>query len=79
MEIYDKFVDRLQDLSIVKNPGVSKAKVLQLVDAFKRKNFGEYDTVTLTIFYLEFRHDKVSQNYSTNLLEASIMNYKYIS
>ena len=79
MEIYDKFADRLQDLSIVKNPGVSKAKVLQLVDAFKRKNFGEYDTVTLTMFYLKFRHDKVSQNYSTNLLEASIMNYKYIS
>ena len=79
MEIYDKFVDRLQDLSIVKSPGVSKAKVLQLVDAFKRKNFGEYDTVTLTMFYLKFRHDKVSQNYSTNLLEASIMNYKYIS
>ena len=79
MEIYDKFVDRLQDLSIVKNPGVSKAKVLQLVDAFKRKNFGKYDTVTLTMFYLKFRHDKVSQNNSTNLLEASIMNYKYIS
>ena len=41
MEFYDKFVDRFQDISQVKNPAVSKAKVWQLpiVRAFKRNCF----------------------------------------
>ena len=40
-EGYDKFVDKFQDVSKVKNPAVTKAKVLQLLRAFKRKRFGE--------------------------------------
>ena len=32
------------------------------VRAFKRKCFGEYDTVTLTMLYLKVLHDMVSQN-----------------
>ena len=62
MEFYDKFVNRLRDISKVKNPGVSRAKVQQLLRAFKRKCFGEYDAVTLAMFYLKVLHDKVSQN-----------------
>ena len=57
MEFYDKFLDRFQDLSKVKNPAVSKAKVYQLLRAFKRKCFGEYDVVTLTMLYLKVVHD----------------------
>ena len=33
MELYDKFVDRFQDLSKVQNLVVSEAKVLQLLRA----------------------------------------------
>ena len=62
MEFYDKFEDRLQDISKVKNPAVSKAKVKQLLRAFKRKCFREYDAVTLTMLYLKVLHDMVSQN-----------------
>ena len=40
MEFYDKFVDRFQDISTVKNPAVSNAKVKQLLRAFKKKSFG---------------------------------------
>ena len=39
MEFYDKFVDRFQDISKVKNPAVSKANVYQLLRAFERKGF----------------------------------------
>ena len=62
MEFYDKFEDRLQDISKVKNPAVSKAKVKQLLRAFKRKCFREYDAVTLTMLYLKVLHDMVLQN-----------------
>ena len=62
MEFYDKFEDRLQDISKVKNPAVSKAKVKQLLRAFKRKCFPEYDAVTLTMLYLKVLHDMVLQN-----------------
>ena len=40
MEFYDKFLDRFQDISKVKKPAVSNAKVYQLLRAFKRKCFG---------------------------------------
>ena len=62
MEFYDKYVDRFQYLSKVKNPAVSKVKVQQLLRAFKRKCFGAYDAVTLTMLYLKVLHDMVSQN-----------------
>ena len=69
----DKFVDRFQDLSKVKNPAVSKAKVYQLLRVFKRKCFGKYDVVTLSMLYLKVLHDIVSQNSSINFSEAAIM------
>ena len=62
MEFYDKFVDRVHDLSKVKNPAVTKAKVQKLLRAFKRKCFKEYDAVTLTMLYSKVVHDMVSQN-----------------
>ena len=62
MYLYDKFVDRFQDLSKVKNPAVRKAKVQQLLTTFKRKCFGGYDGVTLTMLYLKVLHVMVSQN-----------------
>ena len=40
MEFYDKFKDRVQDVSKEKNPVVCNAKVLQLLRAFKIKYFG---------------------------------------
>ena len=39
IEFYDKLVDRFQDLSKVKNPTFSKAKVWKLLRAIKRKWF----------------------------------------
>ena len=40
MGLYNKFVDRFEDISKVKNPAVSEARVKQLLRAFKRKCFG---------------------------------------
>ena len=62
MEFYDKFVDRFENISKVRNPAVSKAKVYQLLRAIKRKCFGEYDAVTLNMLYLKVLHDMVLQN-----------------
>ena len=62
MKPYDKFVDRFQDLSKEPNLAVSKAEVSQLLRASKRKCFGEYDAITLTMLYLKVLYDMVSQN-----------------
>ena len=62
MAFYEKFLDRFQDLPKVKNPAASKAKVQQIVRFFKRKYFGKYDVITLTMLYLKVLHDMVSQN-----------------
>ena len=62
MEFYDKFFDRSLDLSKVKNPAVSKTEVQELLRAFKRKCFREYDGFTLTMLYLKVLHYMVSQN-----------------
>ena len=61
MKLYDKFVNRFQDISQEKNPAVSKAKLSHLLTAFKRKCFGEYDAVILTAVYLKVFLDMVSQ------------------
>ena len=66
MEFYDKLVDRFQDMFKVKNSSVSKAKVKSLLKAFKRKCFGKYDAVTVTMLYLKVLHDMVSQNSEIN-------------
>ena len=69
MEFYDKFADRFQDISKVKNPAVSKEKVQQLLRIFKRICFGKYDAVTLTMLYLKVLHDMASQ---INFSDAAI-------
>ena len=61
MEFYDKFVDRYQDISKIKNSAVTKAKVQQLLRAIKRKCFGECDAVILTMLYFKVLHDMLSQ------------------
>ena len=61
MEFCDKFMDRFQDISKVNNSAV-KAKIQQLLGAFKRKCFWKFDPDTLTMPYLEILLDMVSQN-----------------
>ena len=53
--------DSFYDLSEVKNLAVRKTQ-FYLLRTFKRKCFGEYDTVTLTMVYMNVFHDMVSQN-----------------
>ena len=62
MEFCDKFLDRFENMSKVKNPAVRKAKVYQLLRAIKRKCFGENDAVTLNMLYLKVLRDMVLQN-----------------
>ena len=62
MEFYEKIVDKFLDISKVKNPAVSKAKVLQLLRAFKENILGEYDAVTLTMLYLKFLRYMISKS-----------------
>ena len=59
MEFYDKFVDRFQDFSKVKNPTFSIANYLQ---PSKENVLEEYHTVTLTMLYFKVLHDMVSQS-----------------
>ena len=56
-------MDRFQDISKVKNPAASKAKVSSnYLEPSKENVLGKYDAVTLTILYLNVLHDMVSQN-----------------
>ena len=48
MEFYDKFVDRFQDISKVKNYAVSN-----YLEPSKENVLREYDVVTLTMRYLK--------------------------
>ena len=73
MAFYEKFLDRFQDLPKVKNPAVSKTKLQKTVRSFKRKSFGKYDVITLTMLYLKVIHEMVSQNSSINSSEAAII------
>ena len=57
MEFYDKFLD----ISKIKNPAVSKAKVQQLLRAFKRKRFGGIRWCHID-HTLHESYDMVSQN-----------------
>ena len=66
MEFYYKFVDRLQDISKVKIPAVSKAiRSSNYLEPSKESVLGGYDAVTLTMLYLKV-HDMVSQNSEIN-------------
>ena len=42
MDFYDKFVDRFQDLSKVKNPAFSKTKGLIITKSFQKKMMRSY-------------------------------------
>ena len=59
MEFYDKLVERFHDLLKVKNPAVTK---LKLLITFYRKCFEEYDPVTLIMLYVKVLHDMVPKN-----------------
>ena len=72
MEFYHKFVDRFQDMSKVKNPAVSKRSSNYL--EFSKETFWQkYNTVTLTMAYLEVLHDMLSQSSYINFSDAAIM------
>ena len=62
MEFYDKFVDRFQDISKVKIPGVRRQRSSNYLEPLKENVLGEYDAVTLTMLYLKVLQDMVSQN-----------------
>ena len=73
MEFYDKFVDRFQDISKVKNPAVSKAKVWQLLRAFKVKYFGGISCCHIDHALLKVSYDMVSQSSEINFSDAAII------
>ena len=60
MELYDKFEDRFQNISKLKNPAVSKARSSSYLKPPKENALGVYDVVTLTMLYLKVLHDMVS-------------------
>ena len=62
MEFYDKFVDKSQDLSEVKNLLSARQMSNNYLELSKRKCFWEYDAVTLTMIYLKVLHNIISQN-----------------
>ena len=62
MEFYEKFEDRFQDISKVKNPAVSKTKCSNYLEPSKENVLEEYDAVTLIMLYLKVLHDMVSEN-----------------
>ena len=59
MEFYDKFVDRFQVISKVKNPAVSKAKSSNYLEPSKGNVLREYDAVTLTMRYFMILFHKI--------------------
>ena len=60
LKFYDKFVDRFHDLAKVTSPAVSIIRSNNYLEP--SKCLGEYDAVTLTVFYLKILDDMVSQN-----------------
>ena len=62
MEFSDKFVDKFQDTSKIKNPAVSKPKSTNYLEPSKENVLEEYNAVTLTMLYLKVLNDMVSQN-----------------
>ena len=73
MQFYDKFVDRFQDISKVKSPAVSKAKVWQLLRAFKIKYFWGIWCCHIDHALLKGSFDMVSQSSETNFSDAAII------
>ena len=53
MEFYDKFADKFQDISNIKNTAISKAKSGNYLEPSNENVLGEYDAVTLTRLYLK--------------------------
>ena len=74
MKFYDKFEDRFQDISKVKNPAAcTKAKVYHLLRAFKRKFFGGIWCCHIDHALLKSSYDMVSQKSSINFSDAAII------
>ena len=53
MEFYDKFANKFQDISNIKNTAISKAKSGNYLEPSKENVLVEYDAVTLTRLYLK--------------------------
>ena len=53
MEFYDKFADKFQDISNIKNTAISKEKSGNYLEPSKENVLVEYDVVTLTRLYLK--------------------------
>ena len=68
---YNKFVGRLQGLSKILESARQRSN--NYLELSKENVFWEYDAVALTILYLKFFHDIVSQNSKINFGKAVIM------
>ena len=61
MEFYDKFVDRFQDISKVKNHLLSGRQMSSnYLEPLKENVLWEYDAVTLTMLSVKVLNDMVS-------------------
>ena len=54
-------MDSFRDISKVKNPAAARQRSNNYLEP-NENVLGEYDTVTLTMFYLKVLNDLVSQN-----------------
>ena len=73
MEFCDKFADKFQDISKVKNTAISKAKSGNYLEPSKENVLGEYDAVTLTRLYLKILMIWFHKALKLIFLDAAIM------
>ena len=67
-------MDRFQDISKVRNPAASKAKVSSnYLEPSKENVLGKYDAVILILHHLKVLHDMVLKNYYINFSDAAII------
>ena len=59
MEFYDKFKDRVQDVSKERILLSATQRSSNYLEPSKLNVLGEYNVATLTIFYLKVLHEKV--------------------
>ena len=59
MEFYDKFKDRVQDVSKERILLSATQRSSNYLELSKLNVLGEYNVATLTIFYLKVLHEKV--------------------
>ena len=73
MGFYDKFADKFQDISNIKNTAISKAKSGNYLEPSKENVLGEYDAVTLTRLYLKVLMIWFHKVLKLTFLDAAIM------